>query len=138
MPKSNAIPSDVKLTERQRQVWEMTNGLGEFDGNPMRAQEIAEKLGITPNSVYVTRRRVKQALENQGHSTERSPLRYRKQKSHLEQAVESLETELAGYDKEKADLEARIEQIERERPAVQAAIERLKAVTAAEKDLVAA
>lgn len=114
------------LTDRQREIWERLQGLGEFDGKPMKVTEVAKELGITTNNVYVTKRRVKTLL---GMENKHSPKRIVQQQSNLESAVESLQKELSGYEEEKARLHERLEQIEHERPAVEAALERLRAVT---------
>lgn len=126
------------MTTRQRQVWEMTHGLGEFEGKPMTAQEIATALGITTNSVYVTRRRVKKMLGLDDEPTRLMPKRIIRQESGIQSAVRSLQTELDGYTEEEEALRARLEQIEREKPEVEAALNKLRAVTEAEHEAVAA
>jgi DNA-binding CsgD family transcriptional regulator len=123
--------SGVPLTDRQRQVWEMTHGLGDYN-QPMRASEIAKELGISTNAVYVTRRRVRQILEDQGlvRPGEKQPKRIIRQKSGLEEAIDSLRDQLLGYDSEEESLKNRLELIEKTRPDLQEALERLERLEA--------
>lgn len=125
------------LTPRQRQVWEMSNALGEFD-RKMNAGEISKVLGITTNSVYVTRRRVKKLLGlDDGEMIQ--PRRIIRQESGLEVAKRQLEEQVVAYNEEEQNLRERLEQIERERPEIKAALERLEAVTKpVEREAVAA
>lgn len=122
------------LTARQRQVWEMTHGMGDYEG-PMRADEIAKELGITPNAVYVTRRRVRAILEEKGlvEPGTRQPKRIIRQRSGLEEAIDSLETQLEGYETEVERLRTRLEQIERQKPELEEALGRLKAIAEPDK-----
>lgn len=116
----------IKLTDRQREVWEMSHGLGEFSAQgPMRAKEIAEALGISANAVYVTRRRVRQILDGEVGSGQ-APKRIIRNGNHLEHAITSLEEELAGYDGEIERINARLEEIERRKPEVEETLDKLR------------
>lgn len=116
------------LTARQRQVWEMTHGLGDY-ATPMSAGEIAKALGITTNSVYVTRRRVKKLLGIADEPTGLMPKRVFRQESGLQVAQRQLQEQLDGYDQEEESLRGRLQQIEREKPEIAEALKRLRAVT---------
>lgn len=116
----------VKLTDRQREIWEMTKGMGKWEGRPMKAPEIADTLGISANAVYVTRRRVKQIIEDA--SGGRAPKRIIRQESRIEMAIEALEAELTGSIEEEAALMARVEQLQRERPEVERVLKDLRSV----------
>jgi prefoldin subunit 5 len=98
----------------------------------MRASEIAKELGISTNAVYVTRRRVRQILEDQGlvRPGEKQPKRIIRQKSGLEEAIDSLRDQLLGYDSEEESLKNRLELIEKTRPDLQEALERLERLEA--------
>jgi hypothetical protein len=106
----------------------MTHGLGEFE-KAMNAQAIASALGITTNSVYVTRRRVKALLGLDGEAGRLTPKRIIRQESGLELAVRSLEEQLTGYDQEESDLKERLAQIEREKPEIEQALKGLRGLT---------
>jgi DNA-binding CsgD family transcriptional regulator len=127
------------LTPRQRQVWEMTHGLGEFD-KPKSASEIAQALGITSNSVYVTRRRVKKLLGlDEGEFA--SPKRIIRHESNgLTSAERSLQAQLDGYEREESELKDRLGQIKREKPEVEKALGLLRGLSekAEEREVVAA
>lgn len=127
----NTAPNLDALTDRQRQIWERSAGIGEFNGRPMTAVEIAKELGVTTNNVYVTKRRVRTIL---GMDSKQEPKRIIKQESNLDSAVSSLQKELDGYEAEVERLNARLEQIEREKPVVEAALDRLRGVTQSEND----
>lgn len=116
------------LTDRQRQVWEMTHGLGDYD-RPMSAAEIAKALGITTNSVYVTRRRVKKTLGLDEGEQRLMPRRIIRQENGLEVAKRQLQEQIDGYTQEEEVLRKRLDQIEREKPEIQEALNRLVAVT---------
>lgn len=133
--------SQMPLSPRQREVWELSYGLGE-NKQPMRAKEISEKLGISTNSVYVHRRRVRKMLEDHGFlpSVERQPKRIIRQtnsENRMDNVVQSLQAELDGYNEEEKSLKQRLEQIEKEKPELEAALERLKVVQSNHKELTA-
>jgi DNA-binding CsgD family transcriptional regulator len=141
MPTNQSNLDRIHLTPRQREVWEMTHGIGAFD-EPMNAKEIAAQLGITDNAVYVTRRRVRQILEQAGiESGGRTPKRIMsdsaQKASHLDQAIAELEAQYNAYDSEEAKLQARIEQISREKPEVKASLDRLRAISGIVEEVVA-
>lgn len=121
--------SRMPLSPRQREVWEMTHGL---NGNtqPMRAKEISEKLGISTNSVYVNRRRVRKMLEDHGVDVAIQPRKIIRQQSgnRMDNVINSLKAELIGYEQEEAALLKRLGQIRKEKPEVEAALERLQIV----------
>lgn len=125
MPALQVEPDISKLTSRQSEIWQRTQGLGEWEGKPQKATEIARDLGVTTNNVYVTRRRVKTILG----LDEQKPKRIIHQESNLDAAISSLQAELDGLDEEKSQIESRLEQIQRERPGIEAALDRLFAVT---------
>lgn len=125
--------SQVRLTNRQKQVWEMTHGLGEYE-QPMKAQEISKMLGISTNAVYVTRRRVKQLLEREGIETgELRPKRIVRHASGKEAAVLALRRQLEEFDREENALRERLEQIENERPEITIALRHLDGAREPEK-----
>lgn len=117
------------LTSRQRQIWEMSQGLGEWEGNPQDARQIADALGVTTNNVYVTRRRAKQILHGEETQHRREPKRIlRTGAGGLQTALAALQEQLDGYKDEEATLRARLDQIEREKPEVENTIKRLRKV----------
>lgn len=121
----------VRLTDRQRQVWEMTTGTGKYaEEGRIKAPEIAERLGISANAVYVTRRRVKQILgvDSDDGGGRLSPKRIIRQESRLQMAIEALEAELTGSLDEEATLMARVDQLRHERPEVERVLNDLKSV----------
>lgn len=122
----SALKNVAELTDRQRQIWERLEGIGEFEGRPQKPAQVAAELGVTTNNVYVTRRRVRSALGIEGM---RTPKRIIRQESNLDSAVHSLQSQLDGYEEETRHLQERLEQIERERPAIESALERLRDVT---------
>ncbi len=123
--------SSMPLSPRQRQVWEMSYGLGDYE-KPLKAKDISEALNISTNSVYVHRRRVRKMLEDHGILPvgERSPKRIIRQpaENRMDNVVSNLQAELEGYNKEEQALKQRLETIEKEKPELEAALERLQRV----------
>lgn len=117
------------ITDKQRKVWEMTYGLNGYQS--MKAKEIARKLEMTPNSVYVHRRRVKKMLEDHGliDKGEIKPKRIiypQQQSNRLEYLIFSLEKELEEYEEEEKTIRARLDKIEKEKPEIESAINRFR------------
>lgn len=125
--------STMPLGARQKQVWEMTHGLGEYK-TPMRAREIADTLGISTNSVYVNRRRVRKILEDHGvlsgTPAKIQPRRIIRQTSEnrMDSVIHTIEEQIQGYDDEERALTERLEQIRKEKPELEAALNRLRTV----------
>lgn len=118
----------IELTDRQRQVWDMSYGVGSREGQgKMKAPDIAQELGISANAVYVHRRRIKTIIE-QRNGGDLSPKRIIRQESRLEMAIAALEAEMQGMDDEEETLQARLDQIHRQRPEVEKVLDSLRSV----------
>lgn len=128
------IPDGVDLTAKQREIWEYTHGLGGRD--KLRAKQIAETLGISVNGVYVTRRRVKQKIEQAGGVVPQSPKRVIRmtEARGLERAMQELRTQLDDYAEEEKAIRERLEVIERERPEIEQAFAQLAGISKAESE----
>jgi hypothetical protein len=129
------IPAGVTLTNRQQEVWDLTFGL---NGQPkLGAEEISKKLGISTNSVYVTRRRVRAKIEESEALAPRAPKNIIRLGNGvldggLDDVADTLRVRLDGYTREESELRKRLQQIEKERPEIEKMLARLEKLTAAE------
>lgn len=118
-------PEGVQLTARQRQIWEMLNGIGDYEGDGEKTvKEVADSLEITPSAVYVARQRIKEVL---GLDTaERQPKRFVRIEGGVPTAIKELRGELSAIEDEESKIEARKAEIDRRKPELEGAIASLE------------